>query len=110
MLRASMTLLSRMVDPVVVGSLKGAKDQFKKDGFVVLDSIISCDVCNQLNQRIEAVLRGNYDKEGGAPDKSPKFSADDRVKKGKTPPALGGPSSRTLQVINIWKAFTPDVD
>ena len=53
-----------------------------------------------LNDRLEKVLRGQHDT-GTAPDKSPRFNPETRVKKGKTPPALGGPSKRTLQVMII---------
>ena len=50
------------------------------------------------------MLRGDFDIEGGKPDKAPKFKAETRCKAGKKPPPLGGPSKRTLQVINVWKA------
>jgi len=74
-----------VVDPVTIMSMKGAHEAFKKDGFVVVENIIPVDLCDKLNARLEAVLRGGYDKEGGKPDKTPKFSHDARVKKGKVP-------------------------
>jgi ectoine hydroxylase-related dioxygenase (phytanoyl-CoA dioxygenase family) len=75
---------------------------FEADGFVVIESLIGAATCNVLQQRLEAVLRGNGDL--GLPDKAPTFRAEPRCKKGKVPPALGGPSKRTLQLINCWKA------
>ena len=103
-LNRAMNTTSAATDPCVVGSLCHQQEQFAQDGFVVLDRLIDPEVCSELNQRIEKVLRGEYNKDGGAPDKSPKFSADTRSKSGKAPPPLGGPSKRTLQIINIWKA------
>jgi hypothetical protein len=35
--------------------------------------MISKEFCNILNDRLEAVLRGQYDIAGGKPDKVPKF-------------------------------------
>ena len=78
---------------------------FVSDGFVILPQIITADLAQRLNDRLERVLRGEFDT-GSPPDKSPKFNPETRVKKGKKPQALGGPSRRTLQVINIWKADT----
>lgn len=106
---------------------------FSEDGYVIVDKLISRDFCSELNERLELVraatialrpsantpqrsladlvlrsqvLRGQYDIEGGRPDKAPTFRAEQRCKPGKTPPALGGPSKTTLQVINVWKADT----
>ena len=90
-------------DPVKVSSMVEAREGFARDGFVVLHNLITPEYCSVLNERLEAVLRGGYDKEGGRPDKVPKFSHDTRSKKGKKVPPLGGPSKRTLQVINVWK-------
>jgi phytanoyl-CoA hydroxylase len=76
---------------------------FATDGFTVMPTIVTPEVVDLLNYRLERVLRGEFDT-GVPPDKSPKFNPESRVKKGKTPPALGGRSKRTLQVINVWKA------
>ena len=82
-----------------------SRDEFARRGFVVLRApIISRDYCDLLNARLEKLLRGEYDVPGGAPDKVPAFRTETRTKPGKKPPPLGGPSSRTLQVINCWKA------
>lgn len=78
---------------------------FISDGFMILPHIITADLATRLNTRLERVLRGDFDT-GSPPDKRPKFNPETRVKKGKKPQALGGPSRRTLQVINIWKADT----
>ena len=77
--------------------------QFADDGFITLDAFLSAETVSLLNQRLELVLRGEFDS-GTPPDKRPNFSSENRTKKGKKPPALGGPSKRTLQVINIWKS------
>lgn len=82
-----------------------APPRFGSDGFVILPQIVSPDLVSALNARLERVLRGDFDT-GTPPDKRPKFNPEARVKKGKKPQALGGPSRRTLQIINIWKADT----
>mmetsp|Transcript_2873 Transcript_2873/g.9927 ORF Transcript_2873/g.9927 Transcript_2873/m.9927 type:complete len:468 (-) Transcript_2873:89-1492(-) len=76
---------------------------FERDGFVVLDRLLSAEVCALLNQRLELVLRGEFDL-GRPPDKVPRFKAETRCKAGKQPPPLGGPSKTTLQLINVHKA------
>ena len=76
---------------------------FERDGFVVLDRLLSAEVCALLNQRLELVLRGEFDL-GRPPDKVPRFKAEARCKAGKQPPPLGGPSKTTLQLINVHKA------
>ena len=56
-----------------------------------------------LNHRLECILRGEFDR-GQPPDKAPAFKSEARCKPGKRPPPLGGPTKRTLQIINCWKA------
>ena len=80
-----------------------AHASFRADGYTILPEIVPPELAARLGQRLERVLRGEFDT-GQPPDKRPKFRAEERVKPGKRPPALGGPSKRTLQVINIWKA------
>jgi hypothetical protein len=91
------------VDPVTVSSMIETQESFSRDGFTIIHNLITPELCAVLNDRLEAVLRGGYDKDGGRPDKVPKFSHDTRTKKGKKVAPLGGPSKRTLQIINIWK-------
>lgn len=91
-------------DPVQPVSL--SREQYTADGYVVAPALIDRAFCDKLNVRLEAVLRGQYDVPGGTPDKAPPFKVEQRSKPGKQPPPLGGPSKRTLQVINCWKADT----
>lgn len=92
-------------DPVSPPRLPAStRNDFVREGFVVLDDLLTADTCATLNARLELVLRGECDGDYGRADKTPKFSGDRRCKPGKTPPPLGGPSKQTLQVINIWKA------
>ena len=90
-------------DPVLRQCITAAhRAAFEADGFVVIQSLIGIATCVALQERLEKVLRGNGDL--GLPDKAPTFRPETRCKKGKVPPALGGPSKRTLQLINCWKA------
>ena len=91
-------------DPVTLPSMGGQRSKFQDDGFVIVEQLIEPTLCARLNAQLERVLRGQFDVPDGRPDKAPKFSTDQRVKPGKVPPPLGGPSKTTLQLINIWKA------
>ena len=93
-------------DPVQLPEQLPSAEHFELAGFVVLPTLVDAAYCALLNEQLEAVLRGTYDVPGGRPDKVPPFKNELRSKPGKTPPPLGGPSKRTLQVINIWKADT----
>jgi ectoine hydroxylase-related dioxygenase (phytanoyl-CoA dioxygenase family) len=78
------------------------KLRFVRDGFVVLESLISASSAALLNERFERVLRAEYDT-GVPPDKRPKAvkEANQGVLgfSGNIPPK----GSKTLQVINVWK-------
>jgi hypothetical protein len=93
-------------DDPVVDSLAPSASAFAADGYVTVPLLLrdGPSFCALLNQRLERVLRGEFDVPGGEPDKAPPFKAEARCKPGKAPPPLGGPSKRTLQVINVWKA------
>jgi phytanoyl-CoA hydroxylase len=91
-----------MADPVK--TCAPSPERFRDDGYVIIPELVEEAYCQLLKDQLEAVLRGQYDIPGGAPDKTPPFNKDARSKPGKTPLPLGGPSKRTLQVINIWKA------
>jgi len=78
---------------------KETTETFAKNGYLVLDEVVPLSFVNQLNERLERVLRGEYDK-GNPPDKRPKL-----IKK-RNKGLLGfsgNPRKRTLQIINIWK-------
>ena len=47
-------------------------DTFRQDGFAVFPSVLSVPAVNLLNDRLEDVLRGNYDR-GVKPDKVPRL-------------------------------------
>lgn len=63
--------------------------EFAADGFVVVENLIPTAQCDLLVERLDAVLRGEYDT-GCPPDK--------------WPAAASRGSGRTLQLINIWKS------
>ena len=96
-----------MSDPVTIGLPASTEcGAFSQDGFIIVDDIISADMCAVLNARLEAVLRGACDGHFGKPDKMPKRLLNAPAPKpGKKQQPLGGPSKQTLQVINIWKAI-----
>jgi hypothetical protein len=52
-------------------------DQFRNDGFVVCPNVISRDEVDILNDRLEDVLRGRYDR-GRKPDKIPRLLKGDK--------------------------------
>ncbi len=73
--------------------------EFGSDGFVRIEQLVPAAVAAQLAERLEHVLRGEYDT-GVPPDKRPKQP--------KGPGLLGFSGERrgakTLQLINVWKA------
>jgi ectoine hydroxylase-related dioxygenase (phytanoyl-CoA dioxygenase family) len=105
------------------------KDAFADDGFVVLPHVFDKTIVDALNDRLEEVLRGRYDR-NQAPDKIPRlikdeqFDSDRKVNqapggvgdktttKGKTKTAAFRPlgfsgnlnNVRVLQVINVHKS------
>jgi hypothetical protein len=97
---------------------------FQKDGFVVFPSVLPGSLINSLNDRLEEILRGRYDR-GSKPDKTPKIlktryrgrqveeskcgeRGGTRGKPKGTVGALGFSGNyenvRVLQVINVHKA------
>lgn len=71
-------------------------DSFQTDGFVVFPDALSVSDVNNLNEQLDEVLRGHYDREQ-APDKLPKIpdSTENILKK---------QSGKVLQVINVHKS------
>eukprot|EP00985_Skeletonema_marinoi_P001432 scaffold570_cov136-Skeletonema_marinoi.AAC.23 len=88
-------------------TLSSLTSAFREDGFVVFPRAISSDVVNTLQQRLEDVLRGKYDR-GSPPDKTPALIVDSK-KSGRRklgPLGYDGKTtkySRVLQIINIHK-------
>lgn len=88
-------------------SFNSLQQAFKEDGFVVFPRAVdSATVCS-LQQRLEDVLRGKYDR-GSPPDKTPALIVESR-KSGRRklgPLGYDGQTtkySRVLQIINIHK-------
>ena len=82
------------------------RDRWAADGFVIVRELIPRPYAEILNARLERILRGEYTT-GVPPDKAPRLLPAERSapKPGKPPPPpLGGPSKRTLQLINVWKS------
>eukprot|EP00501_MAST-03F_sp_TOSAG23-6_P001856 GSMAST32.ASY1.ANO1.1934.1 assembled CDS len=79
---------------------KSACIAFQKRGFISIDQLVEPTFAEELNVRLERVLRGEYDT-GITPDKIPK-----RIKPGNNGVLgfSGNPIKRTLQIINIWKS------
>jgi len=48
------------------------RDQYRRDGFVVFPNVLSQEDVNALNDRLEKVLRGDYDRQQ-KPDKTPRL-------------------------------------
>ena len=88
-------------------TLSSLTHAFREDGFVVFPRSISGDVVNTLQQRLEDVLRGKYDR-GTPPDKAPALIVDSK-KDGRRklgPLGYDGKTTkhnRVLQIINIHK-------
>lgn len=88
-------------------TLSSLTHAFREDGFVVFPRSISGDVVNTLQQRLEDVLRGKYDR-GTPPDKAPALIVDSK-KAGRRklgPLGYDGKTTkhnRVLQIINIHK-------
>eukprot|EP00854_Cymbomonas_tetramitiformis_P007534 gene7534-8970_t len=79
------------------------RGDYARDGFVTLENLITPATVDILNERLERVLRGQYDT-GTAPDKRPKLLKDNN--KGVLGFSGNTQGVRTLQLINIWKADT----
>lgn len=92
-------------------------DSFQSDGFVLCRKVTSKDAVEALNDRLEDVLRGKYDR-GNAPDKMPRllrsekplsrFSTNTSSTKKKPAGPIGFSGNlqnvKVLQIINIHKA------
>ena len=100
-------LLAGVIEQNEETTLSSLTRAFREDGFVVFPRAISSDVVNTLQQRLEDVLRGKYDR-GSPPDKTPALIVDSK-KSGRRklgPLGYDGKTtkySRVLQIINIHK-------
>lgn len=88
------------------------RHSFLNDGFLVFHDAIGSNMVSNLQERLEQVLRGNFDR-GSPPDKIPRFLMNSQPKKrGKKNKKLGplghdkddsSNKNRVLQIINIHK-------
>lgn len=81
---------------------------FEEDGFVSFKDVPSPLLVNDLNERLEEILRGRYDR-GQAPDKAPKLIAskgDNSNSRQVAPLGFSGnlQNVKVMQVINVHKA------
>ena len=83
---------------------------FAHDGFVVFPNAISATVVKTLQDRLEDVLRGRYDR-GSSPDKAPSPIVESKKSGRRKLQPLGydgkksSQNSRVLQIINIHKSM-----
>jgi ectoine hydroxylase-related dioxygenase (phytanoyl-CoA dioxygenase family) len=107
--------------PVPTGTLpQELIDSFREEGFVVFPNVASTEAVDALNDRLEDVLRGQYDREN-KPDKTPKLLksvkprraetaeiSNNETKKKKPAGPIGFSGNlqnvKVLQIINIHKA------
>lgn len=80
-------------------------EAFRRDGFVALDHVISLDTVSALNDRLEHVLRGSYDK-GVCPDKIPRLVKTPYQGSAQKPLGFSGnlQNVKVQQIINIQKS------
>eukprot|EP00934_Nitzschia_sp_Nitz4_P003588 Nitzschia sp. Nitz4//scaffold11_size288233//179639//180646//NITZ4_000790-RA/size288233-processed-gene-0.174-mRNA-1//1//CDS//3329534122//3578//frame0 len=88
-------------------------DTFQSDGFVIFPDVVSLEAVQTLNDRLEDVLRGSYDR-GVAPDKTPRLIKGQKPQVDALAPHKGVPGPlgfsgnlqnvKVLQIINIHKA------
>jgi ectoine hydroxylase-related dioxygenase (phytanoyl-CoA dioxygenase family) len=95
-------------------------DSFREEGFVVFPNVASTKAVDALNDRLEDVLRGHYDRDN-KPDKTPKLLKSEKPRKAETaeissnktkkkkpagPIGFSGnlQNVKVLQIINIHKA------
>ena len=88
-------------------SIYSLRHAFAHDGFVVFPDAISATVVKTLQDRLEDVLRGRYDR-GSSPDKAPSLIKESKKSGRRKLQPLGydgkSQNSRVLQIINIHKS------
>ncbi|CAJ1368730.1 unnamed protein product [Effrenium voratum] len=65
---------------------------FSERGYVILEELVPPDLCDALNVRLEAILKGDYDL-GAAPSKAPSAKELRRFQSGQA----------TVRVVDAWK-------
>lgn len=104
----SLSLHADYSNPEIVSDAnvpKSVIDSFQKDGFAVFPKVLTPGDVNILNERLEYVLRGEYDR-GTAPDKAPKRikSPFDKTKNSALGFSGNTQNVKVLQVINVHKS------
>ena len=79
-------------------SMESMRESFSNDGFALFPDSLSPHLVSKLQSRLEAVLRGQYDR-GSAPDKSPNLLPSSDAPLGYD----GKTQQKVLQIININK-------
>jgi phytanoyl-CoA hydroxylase len=107
-----------MMPPLLLPQVPDAVcESFQQDGFAVFPHVLQPSLVHDLNERLEEVLRGRYDR-GKKPDKTPRlikseYNPDHKTKKknGSTNNAVGPlgfsgnlQNVKVLQVINVHKS------
>lgn len=82
------------------------RDRFRQDGFIVFAQVFEASTVEAMNGRLEAILRGRYDR-GNRPDKQPKLIKGILKEEGGTMGSIGFSGNlqnvKVLQVINVHK-------
>ena len=82
-------------------SMETLRESFSKDGFAVFHDALSPHLVTKLQSRLEAVLRGQYDRGSAGPDKSPALLGSSSSD---APLGYDGKTQqKVLQIININK-------
>ena len=79
-------------------------EQFRQDGFIALEGVLSSTDVHKLNDRLEHVLRGNYDRHQ-PPDKAPRLVKTPYRGPSVKPLGFSGnlQNIKVMQVINVRK-------
>jgi phytanoyl-CoA hydroxylase len=80
-------------------------ESFRRDGFAVFPRVLSPSLVHDLNERLEEILRGHYDR-GQKPDKTPKLIKSTSTNSNIGPLGFSGnlQNVKVLQVINVHKS------
>lgn len=70
--------------PLDISFQEGDVSTFRRDGFVVYENVLDSTTVDDLNDRLEEILRGRYDR-GQKPDKTPRLIRSPRTKKSTSP-------------------------
>mmetsp|Transcript_25066 Transcript_25066/g.37037 ORF Transcript_25066/g.37037 Transcript_25066/m.37037 type:complete len:334 (+) Transcript_25066:83-1084(+) len=93
-------------DNEIINVPQPLSDQFHRNGFIALPNILDKELVSALNNHLERILRGQYDR-GRLPDKTPKILKGQLKEDGGTVGPLGFSGNfqnvKVLQIINVHK-------